>query len=130
MPPEFARDEENNLSPIVLADRGKCSFVNKVRNIEKLGVKVAFICDNKPEYVDSIIMADDGTGSSVNIPSYLISKRDCDFIKDTITNHPNASIYVRTELDIVHPDNRVEYEYWYSTVFDQEPWTLYDLSLY
>ena len=49
MPPEFARDEENNLSPIVLADRGKCSFVNKVRNIEKLGVKVAFICDNKPE---------------------------------------------------------------------------------
>jgi hypothetical protein len=33
-------------------------------------------------------------------------------------------------IDIVHPDNRVEYEYWYSTVFDQEPWVLYDMSLY
>lgn len=47
MPPEFARDEENNLSPIVIADRGNCTFVTKVRNIEKLGVKLAFICDTK-----------------------------------------------------------------------------------
>lgn len=75
-------------------------------------------------------MSDDGTGSSVNIPSFLLNKRDCDLIKETIVNKPDASIYVRAELDIVHPDNRVEYEYWYSTVLDQEPWVLYDMSLY
>ncbi len=75
-------------------------------------------------------MSDDGTGNSVNIPSFLLSKRDCDFIKETILKKPDASIYVRTEMDIVHPDNRVEYEYWFSTVLDHEPWVLYDMSLY
>ena len=114
----------------MIADRGNCTFVTKVRNIEKLGVKLSIICDNKAEFVEGVIMSDDGTGSSVNIPSFLISKRDCDFIKDTIANKPDASIYVRTELDIVHPDNRVEYEYWYSSVLDHEPWFLYDMSLY
>ena len=31
---------------------------------------------------------------------------------------------------MAHPDNRVEYELWYSTVLDTEAWLIYDLSLY
>jgi hypothetical protein len=39
-------DEESDLSPIVMVERGNCTFVTKVRNIEKLGVKLAIIADN------------------------------------------------------------------------------------
>jgi hypothetical protein len=127
MPQDFTNDKTNDLSPIVIADRGNCTFVTKVRNIEKLGVKIAVICSNS-EYAENVVMGDDGTGNSVNIPSFIIRKKDCDLIKETILT--NSSIYVRTEIDIVHPDNRVEYDYWYSTVLDHEPWVLYDLSLY
>ena len=48
--------------PIVLVDRGQCTFVTKVRNLEKLGVKLAIIADNEEELSENLIMADDGTG--------------------------------------------------------------------
>jgi extracellular elastinolytic metalloproteinase len=72
------------MSPIVMADRGNCTFVTKVRNIEKIGVKLAIICDNKQEFSENVIMGDDGSGGSVNIPSFIIRKQDCDAIKDAI----------------------------------------------
>lgn len=31
---------------------------------------------------------------------------------------------------MAHPDNRVEYEFWYSTILDIEYWRLYDIALY
>ena len=46
MVPEFYRSEEQDLSPVVMVDRGSCSFVQKVRNIERLNVKLAIIADN------------------------------------------------------------------------------------
>ena len=68
----------------MIVDRGNCTFVTKIRNIEKLGVKLAIICDNRPEYSENVIMGDDGSGNSVNIPSFIIRKKDCDYIKETI----------------------------------------------
>lgn len=40
-------DEESDMTPIVMVDRGECSFVVKVRNIENMGVKMAIIVDNR-----------------------------------------------------------------------------------
>jgi hypothetical protein len=42
-------DEDDDMTPIVMVDRGECSFIVKVRNIENLGVKMAIIVDNKEE---------------------------------------------------------------------------------
>lgn len=116
LPPEFMMDETSDLTPILMVDRGNCTFVTKVRNIEKAGVKMAVICDNTPQNTENVIMADDGSGSTINIPSFLIRKRDCELLKETIAS--NSSVYIKGQMDIVHPDNRVEYEYWYSTVLD------------
>lgn len=114
-----------------MIDRGNCTFVTKVRNIEKVGAKMAIICDNKPESSENVIMADDGSGSAINIPSFIIRKRDCDIIKAELNKQQDSkTVYVRAEIDIVHPDNRVEYEYWFSTYLDQDAWSVYDLSLY
>lgn len=40
-------DEESDMNPIVMVDRGECAFVVKVRNIENMGVKMAIIVDNR-----------------------------------------------------------------------------------
>ena len=55
-------DLDTDMVPIVLVDRGQCTFVTKVRNLEKLGVKLAIIADNEEELSENLIMADDGTG--------------------------------------------------------------------
>lgn len=80
--------------PAIMVDRGNCTFVTKVRNIEKLGVKLAVICDDRSEDSENLIMSDDGTGSTVNIPSFIIRKRDADIIKGAMLSS-NSSVYVK-----------------------------------
>lgn len=63
-------------SPIVLVNRGECSFVQKTRTVQRAGGHVALIMDDKVEGIDDFIMADDGTGRDINIPAILISKKD------------------------------------------------------
>ena len=72
-------------TPMMIAERGDCSFVTKVRHMEEAGVAVAIIVDNSDESVDQIVMSDDGTGAGIRIPALLISKSDgkkmIDFLK-------------------------------------------------
>ena len=127
---DFLFDEDSDLSPVVMVERGGCTFVTKVRNIEKLGIKLAIIADNQTEDTENLIMADDGTGHSINIPSFIIRKKEADILRENLSNSRNSSIYLKAELEMVHPDNRVEYEFWYSTILDIEYWRLYDIALY
>lgn len=90
-----------------MVDRGECTFVTKVRNIEHLGVKLAIIADDRLEYTEELIMADDGTGASISIPSYMIRKGDADNIKVALKGEDK--VYIRGSLEIAHPDNKVEY---------------------
>jgi hypothetical protein len=78
---EFSTKDEKRLersadiTPFFLARRGgDCSFVQKVRHMEEIGVAVGIIIDNTSEYVETVTMSDDGTGGGVRIPSMLISK--------------------------------------------------------
>lgn len=64
------------MTPFFIAQRGNCSFVKKVRNMENIGVSVAIIIEDREEEIDDIVMSDDGTGGGIKIPSILISKRD------------------------------------------------------
>ncbi len=83
-PDEFYTEEESDLTPLIIADRGNCSFVTKVRNIERHGVKLAIIGDLKEEDSENLIMSDDGTGHSINIPSFIVRKKDAELIKSVI----------------------------------------------
>ena len=74
------------MTPFMVATRGNCSFVTKVRNMEDLGIAVGIVIDdNGVEDVNDIVMSDDGTGAGIRIPSMLISKSDgaklIDFLK-------------------------------------------------
>lgn len=65
-----------DFTPFYLADRGDCTFVEKVRNIEEAGAGLAIIVDNKKEDISKIVMSDDGSGAGLRIPSMLISHED------------------------------------------------------
>jgi len=79
---DFTGDPDGILTPIFLVERGGCSFVTKVRNIEKAGGSLAVIIDDSNNNVRDIIMSDDGSGAGIRIPSMLISKRDGTILKN------------------------------------------------
>lgn len=78
-------DADGDITPFWIAERGGCSFVKKVRNLENIGVAVVIIVDATEEDVEHIVMSDDGTGGGIRIPSMLIGKTDgrklIDFVK-------------------------------------------------
>jgi hypothetical protein len=78
LPPDFEISIEKGgfMTPFMLADRGDCSFVSKVRNMEDAGAAVGIVVDSTDENVEDLIMSDDGSGAGIRIPSMLISKKD------------------------------------------------------
>ena len=73
------------MTPIFLVDRGKCTFVTKVRNVERAGGSLAVIIDDSFEDVHKVIMSDDGTGTGIRIPAMLIGKKEGQILKDFLT---------------------------------------------
>jgi hypothetical protein len=78
--------------PMILVDRGNCSFVTKARNIEEAGANVALIADDMTEYSELLMMADDGSGHSIHIPSFMLRKGASDHFKNIVENDENLLI--------------------------------------
>jgi hypothetical protein len=92
--------------PIVMVDRGSCSFVTKARNVEKIGGALALVVNNKQEDLDQVLMADDGTGADIFIPTIMISQEDGDKIKEFFRKNKNdgpvlSNIVVSIEFRLV-----------------------------
>ena len=84
-------DPDQDFSPIVLVERGNCSFVTKARNIQELGGALALIVNNRDDRnPDEVIMIDDGTGSNLAIPTVLVSKADGGAMRSTLDNLAKA----------------------------------------
>lgn len=110
---------------ILMVDRGDCTFVTKVRNAQHFGAAAVLIADDKcqceregckpgfsGQMCESVepMMADDGSGSDIGIPSFLLFKEDADQMKDIL----KADEVVRVEMSfsVPNPDDRVEYDFW------------------
>lgn len=110
------------MTPFILADRGGCSFVQKVRNMEDAGAAVGIVVDNSDENIEDIVMSDDGTGAGIRMPSLLISKQDglklIDFLQ-TADSKQLDSLALMAAFEMGRPDNRVEYDIWYSSSNDR-----------
>jgi len=63
---------------------------------------------------DEPLMSDDGSGSDIVIPSFLIFKPDADMVKEELIQNVNTKDQVRMEMSwsLPKPDNRVEYDVW------------------
>jgi hypothetical protein len=110
---------------ILMVDRGECTFVMKARNAQKLGAAGLIIADSTclcaagdqcvsegDLYCESKepVMADDGSGADVTIPSFLMFKQDADPIKDVLKT--NNIVRMQMAWALPRPDDRVEYSMW------------------
>lgn len=108
-----------------MVDRGGCTFVKKVRNAQRSGAAGVLIADNTCLCSDKDclsnntiaqcestepIMADDGSGADISIPSFLMFKHDADKIKVEVKE--NRPVQVEMAWSLPNPDNRVEYDLW------------------
>mmetsp|Transcript_30625 Transcript_30625/g.40748 ORF Transcript_30625/g.40748 Transcript_30625/m.40748 type:complete len:126 (-) Transcript_30625:1099-1476(-) len=102
--------------PVVLLERGGCTFVKKVRNVERSGANVALIGDNKVENSEIFIMSDDGSGHSVNIPSFFIRKATADGIMESYVKEER--VIIKIEIETGTTGKTADVDLWYSTPFD------------
>jgi hypothetical protein len=112
---------------ILMVDRGDCTFVHKVRNAQRAGAAAVIIADTlclcdassecTPDFDNDAgceskepIMADDGSGADITIPSFLMFKQDADPIKNALKE--NTMVRMEMSWALPRPDDRVEYELW------------------
>ena len=103
-------------------DRGHCTFVTKVRNVERAGGSLAVIIDDSFEDVSKVIMSDDGTGTGIRIPAMLIGKKEGQILKDFLTKQPlevSAKASLSAEFVFKNQDNKVKWEMWYTSTNDK-----------
>jgi hypothetical protein len=113
---------ETEQSPITIVRRGECSFVAKVRNIEHGGGKLAIIVDEVDnENPQMIIMVDDGTGNGIQIPSIMIGKTQGEKLIESFKAQSlkNKQIQLVIKFEMNRPDDRVEYEFWFTSSNDR-----------
>ena len=102
--------------PVILIERGDCTFVTKVRNVEKAGANIALIGDTVEENSEVFIMSDDGSGHSINIPSFFINKETMDAFEDSYDNGDH--IIIQVKIETAHTNNTSQVDLWISTPFD------------
>lgn len=112
---------------ILLVDRGGCTFVQKVRNAQHAGAAAVIIADNTCQCkhektctpasdqeceLHEPIMADDGSGYDITIPSVLLFKQDADPIKAALVK--KHSVRMELTWSLPNPDGHVEWDLWTS----------------
>jgi hypothetical protein len=99
--------------------------LSKVRNAQRSGAAGVIIADNTCQCEDKKcvaesgngscetsepIMADDGSGSDISIPSFLMFKVDADRVKKVLMD--NNPVLLEMSWSLPSPDDRVEYDLW------------------
>ena len=114
--------------PVILIDRGNCNFVTKVRNVEKVGANVALIGNDHSMDTKTFVMSDDGSGHTINIPSFMLQKQTADAFKQYLNN--GHKVLVKILIETATSDNVVTVDLWYSTEFDLTDQILTGLQKY
>lgn len=128
--PVREKGEDGKMKPwpspyILMVNRGGCTFVQKVRNAQRSGAAGVVIADNTCLCKDTDcvsankdgscqtaepIMADDGSGTDITIPAFLMFKHDADAVKAELM--ANNIVQLEMAWSLPSPDDRVEYDLW------------------
>jgi PA domain len=99
--------------------------LRQVRNAQRSGAAGVIIADNTCLCSDQDciaasgastcetqepIMADDGSGADISIPSFLMFKHDADLVKKELEG--NRPVQIEMAWSLPSPDDRVEYDLW------------------
>mmetsp|Transcript_5372 Transcript_5372/g.12673 ORF Transcript_5372/g.12673 Transcript_5372/m.12673 type:complete len:494 (-) Transcript_5372:207-1688(-) len=96
---------------IALIDRGACTFVTKVRNAQRRGASAVILADNKDES-EIHVVADDGSGHDISIPSVMMKKSDADAVKHSLGKKHTVIVEMAWHWP-KHTDHAT-IEYWYN----------------
>ena len=122
-------EDEDTKKEFAIVLRGGCSFVKKVRLAQKNGMSGVIVVDDScekqheagnlicrdSEAVQRIIMADDGTGDDIKIPSVLIPARQGELLIDSVKNAgPTAPVISMLLWDLPRTSH-VSFNFWMST---------------
>jgi len=99
---------------IALVERGACTFVQKVKNCQNAGAKGVIVYNNV-NLQPLPVMADDGTGDSVSIPSIIIENADGLVLKSHVNDGSGLDVEIEISWGLPRPDGRVEWELWTSS---------------
>merc|ERR1719247_3278063 len=93
---------------IFVLRRGMCTFVSKVKVAEKKGADAVIIVDKADstktaEEIQNLIVADDGYGVNVKIPSILITNKEGQFLIDAALNrYEEVTVELAWDLPTAH----------------------------
>ncbi|EGR30331.1 hypothetical protein IMG5_134800 [Ichthyophthirius multifiliis] len=97
--------------PILVADRGDCTFVTKGLLAQKSHAKMLIIIDNSlTESLDDIIMSDDLSGNQLDIPVVLITNKSGKILKDLF--NIGQEIQVSINFNKPQEEDTAEIQYW------------------
>lgn len=102
---------DENTKRIALVQRGICTFVKKVQNCQDAGAKGVVVYDDVQRSLLPI-MADDGMGDSVSIPSIIIKNADGLVLKSNINDNLVLDVEIEISWGLPRPDGKVEWELW------------------
>ena len=68
--------DADDVKTFILIKRGGCKFTKKILNAQHKGAHMAIIYDNDTSTSPDIVMANDGHGHLIDIPSIFISNAD------------------------------------------------------
>ena len=113
MEEQSGEKKETFPTKIFIAERGSCTFVNKVRNAERAGASLLVVVDSKVENITNVIMGDDGTGTGIRIPSMLIGKTDGEMLIEFAKKETGATL--SAEFAVKEKGKWADIEIWYSS---------------
>lgn len=127
-------DEKDDMTPIGLLEPGGCTHVKKAMNAQLAGLKAVVLIEdaNDPMALrDAKIHAaeDAALGYKLTIPYMKVLADDGKKLKDYLEAQ-RLPVFIKVDLGLTRPDNRVEYELWYSSILDLSKDQFVDLGRY
>ncbi|XP_004929872.2 ER degradation-enhancing alpha-mannosidase-like protein 3 [Bombyx mori] len=90
-------NEEEISNGFGIAKRGHCTFAQKVRNMQKAGVKLAIIIDNIPDstHETTALFAMSGDGNDdIEIPAVFLFSKEGEYLSNALKNNPELTVTV------------------------------------
>jgi hypothetical protein len=97
----------NTTSPIIMVDRGECSFVEKTRFIQEAGGQIALIVNHVQDYDSIFSITDDGTGEDIKITTILIPEVEGEILKEYIKKGEELILNINYKLEEVEKTSSV-----------------------
>lgn len=73
--------------------------MKKVHNAQEEGASLAIIMDDRVEKTERIVMANDGQGSHLKIPSIFINEDDGEMIVQWSTSFPDKPVILSVKFE-------------------------------